>query len=103
MRVDHAANGFECAFRPPFLNKADDRVEDDDRDDNRCIDEIADHGGKHGRGKQDVDQKVMELQQKAHEGAALLHIREAVRAVTLPARYRFAGAQPVLQIDMLRG
>ncbi len=103
MRVDHPANGFERALRPPFLDETDNRVENDHRDDDRRIHQIADRRGQYGGGNKHVDQKIVELQQEAHEGAPLLHLGEAVRAVMLPARYGFACAQTVLKIDTLRG
>ena len=101
MRIDHPANRFEGSLGAPFLDETDDCVEQHHRNDDRGIDDVADRGGECGRGEQDVDQKVVELEQEAHQRAPLLDIGKTVRAVAIAARGGLVSAQATMRIHDL--
>jgi hypothetical protein len=93
LRVDHLADGRERLFGAAFLNEADDRVDDDHRQDHQGIDLVADEGGEHGRPQQDPDEQAVELRQQARQGAARRRLGKPVGAVGGAAALGFLLAQ----------
>ena len=69
-RRQHLPDRVHGLFRLAFLDEADDRIDQDDGEDDRRVDGVAEKRGDHGRGEKDVDQDVVELRQEPHERAS---------------------------------
>lgn len=76
-----------------FLDMADDRVDQHHRGDDARIDGVAQHGRSDGGGEQDVDQRVVELREKAEQRMAAGRRRERVRTERGTAQGRLAPGQ----------
>jgi hypothetical protein len=67
-RGQRAREGRQRAQRLALLDEADDGVEQDDAEDHAGVDPGPEHDLDDDRGQQDVDQRLMELQQEAQQG-----------------------------------
>ena len=92
---EHVADRLERPFRLALLNEADDRVDQDDAEDDAAFHPLPEQGRDHARHQKDVDQDVVELEQKPRERAAPRRRREAVRAEFDQAARRLAFVQTV--------
>ena len=88
-RGQHAANGRHGLFRLAFLNKADRGVGEDDGQNDRRVDQVAEGCRDHGRPQEHVDQDVVEVQQEAQDRAALSGFGQTVGTVGLQAGIGF--------------
>ena len=84
---------FERLLRAAFLEEAKQRVQDDDREDDRGVEPQAQHQLDEARGEQDVDEDVVELGEEPLERPLLLALRQAVRTVGLQTFRGFGGVQ----------
>src|SRR5690606_20506630 len=64
----HPADRVQSAFGPAFLDKPDDGVDGDDRDDDGSIDRVAQDERAYGGGQQEIDEDIVELQQETQDG-----------------------------------
>lgn len=83
----------EGLLRPAHLEEAQHPVDDHDAEDDRRIEPLAGQHLDEGRGEQDVDQDVVELEQEARDDGLLLAFRQSVRAVLHQPSGRFAGVE----------
>ena len=67
---EHPADRIQRPLGPAFLDEADDRVDQNDAEDHRGVDPLAEPGGDERRAEQHVDQNVMELGEESPERAA---------------------------------
>jgi hypothetical protein len=81
-RGDHAADGGERVLGLALLHKADDRVYHYHGDDDDGVDVVAECPCNDGAGKEDVDQRVVELRQEAQEGVRYPRRGKLVAPVT---------------------
>jgi hypothetical protein len=80
-RRRHLAERGEGAFRLPFLNEADARIDQHDHQDRDRIDPVPRVAGDQSADQQDDQQRVDELAQEHHQRRRLLRLGELVRAV----------------------
>ena len=83
------------ALGPEFLGKAERGVQQDDRDDDDRVGEIADQAGHDGRADQDQDHQVRQLRPEHREGRAGRGFDVHIRTVARAAVRDFLGAQSV--------
>ncbi|MCY1171761.1 hypothetical protein D9M73_118820 [compost metagenome] len=94
VRGDHVANGAKSPFGLAFLGEADDRVDQDhDRDDKR-IDKVAEQSGCKGSGKQEIDERAVELGEEAQDRMRGCGARKRVRPMLRQSCLRFALTEP---------
>jgi hypothetical protein len=82
---DHLADGVERLLRLAFLNEADDGVDQDDGDDHRGIDAVADQCGRDRRRQEEVDQRIVELREEPPDRMGPRRGRQLVGTVGLQA------------------
>jgi hypothetical protein len=80
-RIDQVLDRLERLLRPALLDEADQRVDQHDAEDDERIDEVADDAGECRRAEQDVDQRIVELQEQAQHGTARLRLRQPVSSM----------------------
>ena len=79
-RRQHVPDSRQRLFGPPFLQKADQGLDDHHRQDDPGIDPVAEGTGNHHRGHQHIDQEILQLPAKAGKRAGCGRFRQTVVA-----------------------
>ena len=90
---------FERLLRPALLQEAEQRIEDDDREDDRGVQPQAQHQLDEAGGEQDVDEDVVELGEEPRQRSLLLALGQAVRPVGLQPLCGFCDVETPVRID----
>ena len=90
---------FERLFRAAFLQEAEKRIENHDRENDRGVQPEAQHQLDEAGGEQDVDKDVAELGEEPHQRPLLLGLRQAVRPVSPQPFGGFRAVQTSARID----
>ena len=84
---DHVADRVERGFRLAFLHEAYNRVDQDDREDDRHIDVMTQEARRSRSGQQEIDQQIVELRQKTQHRVRARRRGQFIRAIRRqPAR-----------------
>lgn len=77
----HGADRFERLLGLTLLNEPDERVDDDHAQDDRGIGVVVQEEGHDGCDQEDVDQRIVKLQQEPHERPAALGLGQTIGAI----------------------
>lgn len=80
VRGQHLADGAHRLFRPAFLDKADGRIGNHNRDDDGGVDEVSEPRGDEGRTEKHIDQHIVKMSQEPKEGTAFRGVGETIGA-----------------------
>ena len=95
MRRDHVTDCGQRLFCLALLQKADDRVDHNHRDNHARIDEVAQKPCRRCRRQQEIDQHIVELCQKAQNRTGARRGWQLVRTIDLQAADRLGCVQPL--------
>ena len=99
-RGQRARQGRQCAQCLALLHEADDGIEQDHAENHAGIHPGAQHEFDHDRGQQDIDQRLVKLQQETQQWPLALALRQNVGAEVLLSLLDLETVQTFLRIGV---